>query len=109
MWELHPRDWQSRQRLQTHIAAMESVSMRQRMKVDYFCGIGVSDSSGRTPRAQEQAIDYAQGRACFRSGEIRSLKSNGAVERIIPLNEGGSKTVAARYRLDFGVTFHFDR
>jgi hypothetical protein len=37
----------------------------------------------RTPRTQEQAIDYPQGRACFRSGEIRSLKSNGAVERII--------------------------
>jgi len=33
---LYPRDWQSRQRLQTHIAAMESVSMRHRMKVDYF-------------------------------------------------------------------------
>jgi hypothetical protein len=30
---------------------------------------------------QEQAIDYAQGRACFRSGEIRILDSNGAVER----------------------------
>jgi hypothetical protein len=36
---------------------------------------------------QEQAIDYATGRACFRSGEIRILKSNGAVERIIAFNE----------------------
>src|SRR5437899_9658156 len=29
---------------------------------------------------QEQAIDYATGRACFRSGEIRVLDSRGAVE-----------------------------
>jgi hypothetical protein len=28
-----------------------------------------------------------QGRACFRSGEIRILDSNGAVERIIPFDE----------------------
>ena len=33
--------------------------------------------------SQEQAIDYATGRACFRSGEIRILDSNGTVERII--------------------------
>jgi hypothetical protein len=26
---------------------------------------------------QDQAIDYAIGRACFRSGEIRILKPNG--------------------------------
>jgi hypothetical protein len=26
--------------------------------------------------SQEQAIDYAQGRACFRSGEIRILERN---------------------------------
>ena len=32
---------------------------------------------------QEQAIDYAQGRACFRSGEIRILDSTGNVERTI--------------------------
>jgi hypothetical protein len=36
---------------------------------------------------QEQAIDYAQNRACFRSGEIRILDSSGAVARIIPFNE----------------------
>ena len=33
--------------------------------------------------SQEQAIDYAKGRACFRSGEIRLLDSSGAVTRII--------------------------
>ena len=36
---------------------------------------------------KDQAIDYAQGRACFRSGEIRILGSKGAVERTIPFSE----------------------
>jgi len=36
---------------------------------------------------QQQAIDYATCRACFRSGAIRILKSNGGVERIIPFDE----------------------
>ena len=34
-----------------------------------------------------QAINYAQERACFRSGEILVLNSNGAVERVIPFND----------------------
>jgi hypothetical protein len=45
----------------------------------------------RTPRTQEQAIDYPQGRACFRSGEIRILDSSGQIKRIIPLNEADRK------------------
>jgi hypothetical protein len=36
---------------------------------------------------QEQAIDYATCRACFRSGEIRVLDSSGAVTRSIPFSE----------------------
>ena len=40
---------------------------------------------------QEQAIDYATGRACFRSGEIRVLDSNGEIERIIPFSEADRK------------------
>ena len=36
---------------------------------------------------QEQAINHATGRACFRSGEIRILDSTGNVERVIPFNE----------------------
>jgi hypothetical protein len=40
---------------------------------------------------QEQAIDYATCRACFRSGEIRVLDSNGAVEGIIPFDETGRR------------------
>ena len=35
----------------------------------------------------KDAIDYAKGRACFRSGEIRILDSSGAVVRIIPFDE----------------------
>ncbi len=42
---------------------------------------------------QDQAINYAQSRASFRSGEIRILDSSGEVERTIPFTEGGSKTV----------------
>jgi hypothetical protein len=36
---------------------------------------------------QEDAIDYATGRACFRSGEIRVLDSSGAVARMIPFDD----------------------
>jgi hypothetical protein len=36
---------------------------------------------------QQDAIDYATGRACFRAGEIRILDSSGAVTRIIPFSE----------------------
>jgi hypothetical protein len=36
---------------------------------------------------KDQAINYAQGRASFRSGEIRVLDSTGKVGRIIAFNE----------------------
>ena len=36
---------------------------------------------------KDQAINYAQTRAWFRSGEIRILDSSGNVERIIPFND----------------------
>ena len=38
-------------------------------------------------RKKHQAIDYAETRACFRSGEIRILDSGGNVERTIAFNE----------------------
>src|SRR5437588_12065774 len=41
---------------------------------------------------QEQAIDYATGRACFRSGEIRILDSSGSVSRIIQFTGTGMLT-----------------
>ena len=40
---------------------------------------------------KEQAIDYAQNRACFRSGEIRILDSTGKVERTIKFTEADRK------------------
>ena len=40
---------------------------------------------------QEQAIGYAQDRACFRSGEIRILNSTGSVERVILFDETNRK------------------
>jgi len=40
---------------------------------------------------KDQAINYAQNRASFRSGEIRILDSSGNVERIIPFNETNRK------------------
>jgi len=45
---------------------------------------------------KDQAIDYAQNRACFRSGEIRVLDSTGKVERTNRVQRGGSKAVIAR-------------
>ena len=40
---------------------------------------------------QEQAIDYATCRACFRSGEIRIVDSNGKIEHTITFSEAGRK------------------
>jgi len=36
---------------------------------------------------KDQAIDYAQNRACFRSGEVRIFDSTSNLERTIPFNE----------------------
>jgi len=36
---------------------------------------------------KEQAITYAQGRACFRFGKIRILDTDGSVERVIPFDD----------------------
>ena len=38
-----------------------------------------------------QAIDYAQNRACFRSGEIQILDSTGNIERVIPFDDATRK------------------
>jgi hypothetical protein len=40
---------------------------------------------------KDQAIDYAQNRACFRSGEIQILDSTGNVERVIPFDDANRK------------------
>ena len=36
---------------------------------------------------KRQALNYAEGRACFRSGEIRIVDSSGNVERVIPFDD----------------------
>jgi len=40
---------------------------------------------------KDQAIDYAQNRACFRSGEIRIFDSRNNVERVIPFDDANRK------------------
>jgi hypothetical protein len=40
---------------------------------------------------KDQAIDYAETRACFRSGEIRVLDANGKLERAIVFDETDRK------------------
>ncbi len=56
-------------------------------------GWQVFESAGVEPvfLSQEQAIDYAKARVCFRSGKIRILGSSGAVTRIIPFSEADRK------------------
>jgi hypothetical protein len=40
---------------------------------------------------KDQAIDYAETRACFRSGEIRVLDASGKLERTISFDETNRK------------------
>jgi hypothetical protein len=40
---------------------------------------------------KRQAINYAENRASFRSGEIRILDSDGNVERVIPFDDTNRK------------------
>jgi hypothetical protein len=55
----------------------------------HACGWKVFEAPGVEPVFPErrQAVDYAQCRACFRSGEIRILDSTGKIERTIAFNE----------------------
>jgi hypothetical protein len=51
------------------------------------------EASGVEPvfQKKDQAIDYAQNRACFRSGQILVLDSTGKVECAIAFNEADRK------------------
>ena len=40
---------------------------------------------------KDQAIDYAQNRACFRSIEVRIFDSTGNVERVIAFDDANRK------------------
>jgi hypothetical protein len=59
----------------------------------YRNGWQVYESPGVQPvfLNQGEAIDYATGRACFRSGEIRVLDSTGKLERTIAFSEADRK------------------
>jgi len=56
-------------------------------------GWKVFEATGVEPVFPEkrQAIDYAETRACFRSGEIRILDATGKLERTIAFNETNQK------------------
>ena len=56
-------------------------------------GFPVAKAPGVEPvfPKKNQAINYAQNRAWFRSGEIRILDSSGNVERTLPFNETDRK------------------
>jgi hypothetical protein len=56
-------------------------------------GWKVFESPGVEPvfPQKRQAIDYAETRACFRSGEIRVLDSTGKLEHTIAFNEADRK------------------
>lgn len=57
------------------------------------CGWKAFEALGVEPvfPNKNQAIDDAQNRACFRSGEIRVLDSTGNFERVIPFDEADRK------------------
>ena len=59
----------------------------------YRWGWKVFEAPGVEPVFLEkrQAIDYAETRACFRSGEIRVLDASGKLERTIAFNERDRK------------------
>jgi hypothetical protein len=56
-------------------------------------GWKVFEASGVEPVfvEQDQAIGYAETRACFRSGEIRILDLTGKVGRTMPFSEADRK------------------
>jgi len=56
-------------------------------------GWKVFEASGVEPvfPQKRQAIDYAETRACLRSGEIRVLDASGKLERMIAFNETDRK------------------
>jgi hypothetical protein len=44
-----------------------------------------------TAEEKIRRFDYAQQRACFRSGEVRIFDSSGNVERVIPFDDSNRK------------------
>jgi hypothetical protein len=63
------------------------------VRFDHVASIIVNANHGVEPvfLDQKQAIDYATGSACFRSGEIRILDATGGTKRIIPFSDADRK------------------
>jgi hypothetical protein len=59
----------------------------------HWCGWKAFEAPGVEPvfPKKDQAIDYAQRRACFRSGEIQIFDSSGNVERVILFGDANRK------------------
>ena len=74
--------------VQLDLATMTVIEIRPR-----HWGWKVFEAPGVEPVFPEkrQAINYAENRAWFRSGEIRILDSTGNVERVIPFNDTNRK------------------
>lgn len=63
------------------------------IEISHKWGWRVFEAPGVEPVFQQknQAISYAETRACFRTGEIRILDASGNAERTISFNEADRK------------------
>jgi hypothetical protein len=63
------------------------------LRSDHYWGWKAFEAPGVEPvfPEKDQVIDYAQSRACFRSGEIQVLDSTGKLERTIAFSESDRK------------------
>ena len=67
------------------VTIIEIRPYRRRSKVFEAAGVEPVFST------EDQAIDYAQNRACFRSGEVRIFGPTGNIERVIPFDDANRK------------------
>jgi hypothetical protein len=75
------------------------ITKRQHIEIRRTNGTGAFLNAGPEACVSEKdhAIDYAQNRAYFRSGEIRILDSTGYVERTIPFNEADDEQLTSGF------------
>jgi hypothetical protein len=80
-----------------HLASIDADSCRRPMTVieirPHARGWKAFEAPGVEPvfPKKGRAIDYAQNRACFRSGEVRIFDSTGNVECVIPFDDANRK------------------
>jgi hypothetical protein len=72
---------------------VEGLFRLRQLRVHRPLKLNVFEAPGVEPvfLKKDQAINYAENRASFRSGEIRILDSSGNVEHTIPFNEADRK------------------